>query len=111
MPNHRCRANEKQEQTDNVCLEHQGMFVAHGINDPKPSQKTPMRIQKRVRAVEMIQGHVLCAIHKSGDYNHSTASSLRFTSVGLSQTYTGWLIVMSVVGHAPTLGELIMATI
>src|SRR6516164_6355931 len=39
------------------------------------------------------------------------ASSLRFTSAALSQTYTGWLIVMSVVGHAPTPGESIMATI
>jgi hypothetical protein len=36
MLNHRCRANEKQEETDNVCLEHQAMFVAHGINAPKP---------------------------------------------------------------------------
>jgi hypothetical protein len=32
MLNHRCCANEKQKQTDNVCLEHQAMFVAHGIN-------------------------------------------------------------------------------
>jgi len=38
MLNHRCRANEKQEETDNVCLEHQAMVVAHGINGPKPSQ-------------------------------------------------------------------------
>ncbi len=36
--NHRCRANEKQEETDNVCLEHQAMVVAHGIKGPKPSQ-------------------------------------------------------------------------
>jgi hypothetical protein len=27
------------------------------------------------------------------------------------RTYTGWLIVMSVVGHAPTSGEPMMATI
>ena len=32
-------------------------------------------------------------------------------STELSQTYMGWLIVMSVVGHAPTPGEPIMATI
>jgi hypothetical protein len=38
------------------------------------------------------------------------SSSLRFTSAGLSQTYTGWLTVTSVVGHAPTPGEPIMAT-
>src|SRR6516165_4606444 len=43
--------------------------------------------------------------------NHLTVSSLRFTSSGLSQTYTGWLIVMSMVGHAPTPGEPITATI
>jgi hypothetical protein len=58
MLDHRCRANEKQEETDNVGLEHQAMFVAHGINAPKPSQKTPMRIHKRVPAVEMSRGHV-----------------------------------------------------
>jgi hypothetical protein len=36
MLNHRCRANEKREETDNVGLKHQAMFVAHGINAPKP---------------------------------------------------------------------------
>src|SRR5262249_55516323 len=56
-----------------------------------------------------------CGVSLIVDCNHSPASSfcftsaefssnLRFTSAGLSQTYTGWLIVTSVVGHAPTGG-------
>src|SRR5262249_43684397 len=42
------------------------------------------------------------SLANDGGASFSGASSLRFTSAGLSQTYTGWLIVMSVVGHAAT---------